>query len=41
LQSAALADTHALLGMFNRSSMATVIADSTASFVYHGEPNAE
>jgi len=27
--------------MFNRSSMATVIADSTASFNYHGEPNAD
>lgn len=33
--------THALLGIFHRSSMAAVIADSTVSFRYVGKPNAE
>jgi hypothetical protein len=41
LQKGALANTHAVFGMFNRSSMATVTAESTASFVHRGEPNAE
>jgi len=39
LQRRALSHTHALFGMLIRSSMATVIADSSASFAYHGEPN--
>jgi hypothetical protein len=37
----AQAHTHAFLGIFDRSSMAAMIADSTASVRYHGKPNAE
>jgi hypothetical protein len=35
------AHTHALLGIFHRSLMAAMIADSTASFRYQGKPIAD
>ena len=35
------AHIHALLGIFQRGLMAAMIADSTASFGYHGKPNAD
>jgi hypothetical protein len=35
------AHTHALLGIFDRSSMAVIIADVIASFRYKGKPSAE
>jgi hypothetical protein len=37
----AQAHNHAQLGMFNRTSMAAMISDSTAPLRWHGKPNAD